>query len=446
MRVLTLVFAAAVALPVAQPPAQTSAPSPKGYRLADLTWTDAESLLKPDSVVVIPLGAGSSEHGMHLKLGNDMVLAEYLTRRVLDASNVVVAPALPYHFYPAFVEYSGSTTLNLETARTMTQEVVRGLARFGPRRFYVLNTGLSTSRALEPAAATLAREGVLLTYTDLATRLDQAAAKVRRQDGGTHADEVETSMMLYAEPSAVDMTRAMKELNPVSTPFRLTRTRGGAGTYSASGVWGDPTLATREKGQVIVESLVVNVLQDIEALRKAPLPVPGSLTEPSAAPRSAPSGRGPAGPSGCTPGDERSILNIAAAHGTHWANADALQLSGLWSDEGDMVHPDGLTERGRKVIFTNRIEMFQRKEYKGSRHILTFTNLRCLSADVAVVDGKWELRGVMDAAGAPLPLFEGLCTVVVKRTGGWFIEAYRYTIKPSSKPLPVWLSRPGWAK
>src|SRR5262249_1327956 len=153
--------------------------------------------------------------------------------------------------------------------------------------------------------------------------------------------------------------------------------------------------------------------------------------------------RGGAGADTCTAGDQRTIIAIAAAHGTHWANGDAEHLAGLWSEDGDVVHPDGLTERTRKVIMTNRADMFRRKEYQSSRHFLTFTNIRCLSADIAVVDGKWEMRGVADAAGAPLPPFEGLCSLVVKRTGTWMIEAYRYTIKPTTKPLPVWLPRPG---
>ena len=47
-------------------------------------------------------------------------------------------------------------------------------------------------------------------------RLDEAAASVRQQEGGTHADEIETSMMLYIEPSAVDMKLAVKEFTPSS--------------------------------------------------------------------------------------------------------------------------------------------------------------------------------------------------------------------------------------
>src|SRR6267378_1392883 len=69
----------------------------KGVLLEDLTWIEAEAVLKPDTVVVIPIGAESKEHGPHLRLKNDFLMAEYLKRRVLASAPVVVAPTVNYH-------------------------------------------------------------------------------------------------------------------------------------------------------------------------------------------------------------------------------------------------------------------------------------------------------------------------------------------------------------
>jgi uncharacterized protein (TIGR02246 family) len=251
-------------------------------------------------------------------------------------------------------------------------------------------------------------------------------------------------MMLHIDPASVDMRRAVKEFNPSPGPLQLTRQRGAQGTFSESGIWGDPTLATREKGRVIVEALVTAVLEDIEALRRAPLPSPGPATAPVSAPI-APRPRSAAvAPGACTPGDERTIRGFGDAFTLHWTNADAAELASLWSDEGDIVHPDGLIERGRETIRSNRAALFIRREYRGSRHPITLGRIRCLTADTAVADGKWELRGVSDANGKALPAFEGQLTVVLKRTGGWAIEAYRYTQKPTPAPMPTWLKRPGY--
>jgi len=239
--------------------------------LETLTWDEAEKILTPDTVVVIPLGAGSKEHGRHLQLNNDFLMAEYFKHRVLEAApvNVVIAPTINYSFYPAFLEYPGSTSVSLETARAMFNEIVRSLAHYGPRRFYILNTGISTLRPLALSAADLAREGILLHYLDLSK--ESPIERKLRQSGGTHADEVETSMTLYIAPETVQMKKALRDLNP-DQPGGLTRDPKSKGTYSPTGAWGDPTLATKEKGRAIVEATVTSILGDIEALRQDPLP------------------------------------------------------------------------------------------------------------------------------------------------------------------------------
>ena len=243
----------------------------RGVVLEDLTWIEAIKVLTPDTVVVIPVGASSKEHGPHLKLKNDWLLAEYFKGRVLETADVVMAPTVAHHFYPAFVEYPGSISLRLETARDLMIDICKSLAVHGPRRFYVLNTGVSTNRALEPAAQALAAEGILLRYTNLLKALGPIEKEVSQQEGGSHADEIETSMMLYIAPETVDMSKAVKDYN-TKGKGALSRSAGNDQTYSPTGIWGDPTLATREKGVRVAEALVAALLADIEETRKAPLP------------------------------------------------------------------------------------------------------------------------------------------------------------------------------
>jgi creatinine amidohydrolase len=239
----------------------------RGILLEDLTWQEAERVLTPDRVVVIALGAEAKEHGPHLRLNNDWRMAEYFKRRVLAAANAVVAPTINYSFYPAFVEYPGSTTLRLETARDLVVDIVRSLAHYGPRRFYILNTGISTNRPLQQAQERLAQDGIEMRFTDL-TKYDDIEKKVRTS-GGTHADEIETSMMLYISPKSVDMKKAVRDLHE-NKPGPLSRDESKAGTYSPTGVWGDPTRATREKGRVVVEAMTAAILREIEELHRSP--------------------------------------------------------------------------------------------------------------------------------------------------------------------------------
>ena len=214
MRPLALLPAIIVSLACLAPLAVAQAPTARGTVLGDLTWIEAEKLLTPDAVVVIPLGAESKEHGPHLRLDNDFKLAEYFRGRVLAASNVIMAPTINYNFYPAFREYPGSTHLRLETARDLIVDIVRSLAVYGPKRFYVLNTGVSTQRPLRAAAEVLSAEGITFSFTNILEVSGPAEAEVKQQVRGTHADEIETSMMLYMYPDRVDMSKAARDDSP----------------------------------------------------------------------------------------------------------------------------------------------------------------------------------------------------------------------------------------
>jgi len=243
-----------------------------GVVLSEIPWTEAEKVLTADRVVVLPLGAASKEHGPHLPLGNDLILAEYFARRVVDARPVALLPALTYGFYPAFLEYPGSVSLSGDTQRDVIVQICRSIARYGPRRFYVLNTGLSTVRPLKAAAEMLAAEGVLLRFTDVMAVGKAAEDAVRQEKVGSHADEIETSMILYMKPEAVRMEKAVADgLEP--RPGALTRDRASRdGHVSPSGVFGDARLATREKGEKITEAKVADILKEIDAVAAAPLP------------------------------------------------------------------------------------------------------------------------------------------------------------------------------
>jgi creatinine amidohydrolase len=245
-------------------------PTPPGVLLEDLTWVEAEPVLAAGPLVILPLGAAAKEHGPHLRLDNDRRTVEYLAGRLRERLPIVVAPTITYHHYPAFRDYPGSTSLRLETARDLVVDICRSLAPFGPRRFYVLNYGVSTVRALAPAAEILAADGLLLRYTILSQLLGPIEEPLLQQEEGTHADEGETSLMLAIAPERVAMGLAARDIHPGVAP--LSRQSGGPGRFSPSGIYGDATLATRAKGEVILPAFLDALAAEIMAMQDAALP------------------------------------------------------------------------------------------------------------------------------------------------------------------------------
>ncbi|MFA9420867.1 MAG: creatininase family protein, partial [Gammaproteobacteria bacterium] len=116
----------------------------QGCWLEKLNWLEADSLLNAETIVVIPLGAAAKEHGQHLPLNNDALIANWLAGEILQRLPVVVAPLINASFYPAFTDYPGSISLRAETTRDLLIDTCLSLAAFGVGKFYVLNTGVST--------------------------------------------------------------------------------------------------------------------------------------------------------------------------------------------------------------------------------------------------------------------------------------------------------------
>ncbi len=234
--------------------------------LEDLTWIETEETLKRFEVVLIALGARSKEHGPHLLLKNDYIMAECLKERVVKEVPVAVLPTLQYGYYPAFLEYPGSVSLRAETFKRVIVDICQSMGGYGVRKFYILNTGVSTLRPLKEASEELRKKDIVMRYLNILEVDKKLPPGLLQQEGGTHADEGETSMMLYMAPETVDMSKAVKDFD--SRPHRrgLTRDPEGQGHYSPTGIWGDPTLATKEKGKIIVETTIKEIVKQIKEL------------------------------------------------------------------------------------------------------------------------------------------------------------------------------------
>lgn len=234
--------------------------------LEHLTWNQAEKAFQEISIVLLPIGAILKEHGPHLPLNTDYMLARELARRVADQTEVIVCPPVTFGYYPAFVHFPGSTHLGADTFRQMVEEIVESLARNGAQRFVILNTGVSTTGPLTIAANNLVARNIPVALANILD-LGHAADGVIENTIGSHANEHETSMLLAIDPAVVRMELATPEIQPWmeerTGPVRragpLLRTRDGAGVYCPSGVIGDPTRATREKGEAILRAMADDV-------------------------------------------------------------------------------------------------------------------------------------------------------------------------------------------
>jgi creatinine amidohydrolase len=239
-------------------------PDASKHEVANLTWDKIKERLAAGAAAILPIGAGAKQHGLHMPMNTDQVFAEYFAGALAERIDALIWPTLSYGYYPAFVAYAGSASLSNRTFEALVAEIADALIGFGARRVLVLDTGLSTIAPVDVAiGATRDRARVRHLKVFAGPRFRANARALKQQPYGSHADEMETSLMLAIAPELVDMTRA--EACPFSpdgpSPGVLSPDDPSSPNYAPSGSFGDPTLASAEKGQRLRAAILDDLLE-----------------------------------------------------------------------------------------------------------------------------------------------------------------------------------------
>jgi creatinine amidohydrolase len=232
----------------------------------DIRWDHltAEQLRQlaaaPEVIVVVPVAA-IEQHGPHLPVMVDSLLcsavAERAARQVFAQRPVVVAPTVWSGLSEHHMPFGGTITLDYPTFHALLRCVCRSLERHGFGRILLLNGHGGNEAALRVVVEQLSAEleVVLATVTYWHLAAERFRAILERQSGVRHACEAETSMVLALRPELVDQGRfaEARTAEDESGPPGAYRWRSFA-ARTASGALGDPTAASAEKGERLLEA------------------------------------------------------------------------------------------------------------------------------------------------------------------------------------------------
>ncbi|MGW1617625.1 mycofactocin biosynthesis peptidyl-dipeptidase MftE [Streptomyces sp. NPDC002172] len=222
--------------------------------LADAVWPAVPS----GALVLVPVGS-TEQHGPHLPLDTDTVVARAVARRTADYLGdrphgpPLVAPALDYGASGEHAGFPGTVSIGHEALRAVVVELTRSLSLWAGRIVFVNGHGGNTA-TLGGALAQLRTEGHDAVWT---------ACEV--PGGDPHAGRTETSLLLHLAPERVRLDAAVAgdiRPLPVLLPELMAR---GVRAVSASGVLGDPAGATAEEGGRAMAALVSATVRRITA-------------------------------------------------------------------------------------------------------------------------------------------------------------------------------------
>lgn len=223
---------------------------------AGATWMDARQAKLPEirefaaryPFAILPVGS-FEQHGPHLPLDTDNMIAERMALETAKRSTGLVLPVLNVGYAWVWRDIPGTLTLRFDTYMAVIRDIAESLSGWGVKALFVLSGHGSNPQPVKHAIRELIHDQLDIRvlnsfYLGIDTMLEEADSRQWAND--IHAEEIETSLMLAIAPELVAMDRAAPDY-PVA-PSDYGKSELSMGHFMQSGVFGDPTPATAEKG------------------------------------------------------------------------------------------------------------------------------------------------------------------------------------------------------
>jgi creatinine amidohydrolase len=235
--------------------------------LGELTFPEVSGKLTPSSILCLPIGA-IEQHGAHLPLNTDVVVAEGVARALIarwgDAFDLWQLPTLSIGLSREHDWAPGTLSLSVQTFATLLKEMGREIVRALPARNLAIVNGHGGNRGileglLHELRGDLAINACVIHPFDLARTAADAAAR------DVHGGAAETSVMLALAPELVrrdliaraepapapDGAAALIFDRAVTWPWRSDDPR-----LARTGIIGDPAAASPERGRALLDSMI----------------------------------------------------------------------------------------------------------------------------------------------------------------------------------------------
>lgn len=234
---------------------------PKVKEIVNMTRDEVLTAIEEFPVAILPLGA-TEQHGHHLPLGVDIFLAEGISRKLSEKTGALLLPSLPFGYSWVWRDIPGTVSLQQKHVEAVIKDVAHSVARYGIKMLVLVNGHDANNASMKYATRALADEldisVIYLFYPNLNKIMEQHCESPTWH-GMIHACEFETSLMLALKPEMVDLSKAVREYP--KKPKLYGKSSISLGDLSKSGVYGDATKATKEKGEKMLNIFVPEMEQ-----------------------------------------------------------------------------------------------------------------------------------------------------------------------------------------
>jgi len=247
----------------------------KPYLISELTWPEAKKRFEETDIVLLPVGS-LEQHGPHLPLDTDAFDADHLARQVAERCSdpkPLVLPLIPYGVSYHHGDFPGTVSITNDTLSRLVYEIGICVAAKGVKKLVIINGHGGNIPSLKYAAQMINRDTHIFTCVDTGETSGDDVEALVETSNDVHSGEIETSTALATRPELVQMGKARKNIPRFSSEYlsfssnRSVEWFSRTSKLSRSGVLGDPTKASAEKGRKIWEVAVDNLVKLVEHLK-----------------------------------------------------------------------------------------------------------------------------------------------------------------------------------
>jgi len=208
-------------------------------------------------IAILPIGS-IEQHGRHLPLGTDWLIADRWAKELGERLNAYVLPALPYGNSQEHMGFPGTITLRPQTLALVIEDIILSLRHHGIKKVVVLSAH-GGNWVIKPTIRDLN-----FRYSDMTIIWADGALPGEREriPEDIHSGRGETSTMLYFHPELVKMERAEDFTPDVGQEYN---DYVGFDRTTRCGVWGKPSEASEEIGRENMEARVERQVRYIKA-------------------------------------------------------------------------------------------------------------------------------------------------------------------------------------
>lgn len=258
----------------------------KKKRLHELSWEEFKEVRKEIDTILIPIGSVEQE-GPHLPLGVDSLIALEIADKVTEKAEVLVVPPIWVGYSDWHSSFPGTLSLSQETLTRMLREICSQLIEQGFKRFLFVNMHVGNDAPIAVVGNELRKKyQVLIAMVNLWALANEMAQNIEElnEKRFTHGGEIMTSVMLALYPNLVNMEKAKPEYTKSEIPTLVQKNSSRvrfqnhhvsvyrlSAEVTKSGVMGNPTGATKEKGEEIIERWIHYVTGFIKEFKQLSL-------------------------------------------------------------------------------------------------------------------------------------------------------------------------------